>query len=1369
MPMMFMRGRRRRALTAALCVALVGWTPAYAAARPVDTGHSPSAVADDDVVVGDGDTTGYHLYTAAAANGWKWRALASIQPGGYEDERWIGQQCLTGDGRTVVAVIAPWSANNSEAGMNAGAFAYTVNLATGAVRPVASGVSLAYFDPGCGSGSIAALTSYLATGQSRTRISVLDTATGRLSGGATVAAELTAATVAGGRVLAARGSDLVDVTAGRVSVVRHFAGQLSDLRAASDGGVDLLEQVSAGRSRIWHWTAIGAQQVGSGPTATLQLLPGARGRNQVAGASSLTRDSGLLSVDLPASATALAASSRGGLVVLSDTAAPADSVHSGDPDVSVWRPGSAASSRVPLPAASARRTLAVPSVSAAGTAQTAPRAAGPRVTQAAETSIPQCAVPRNDIFKQVWQPSADQVRWAVNQAALSALAPPNTGDARPPANQMYTVNDASYAALPTTYPSQQWPLTNLAPAGSGPAVTVPPLVMYGILAQESNWEQASWHALPGRAGNPLVADYYGVNSASNASGAIDYSYSDCGYGIAQVTSGMQNSAYPGATGSLDAASQDTLAVDYASNIAYAEMLLQIKWTQLQNLGIKLNNNDPTKVENWYAAIWGYNSGVYTAPNSANGLGWFNNPANPIYPSRHTFLHNGAVQTLGDAATPQRWPYQEKVFGWMEVPLEDNGVLDYRGTYDWDTNKGSFLNTPDAKYFCSTTVNNCDPLQIGANPCPADSSACWWNAPATWVTNCATACVTDTPSNAPNNHMYYDVPGLPEPASSPVGPDCSVGASTPVSGANGNLLAGTVLIDDEMIASQNPGHRTPNLMGCAGTNTQLAPSVQASFSLLASDGKPIDAAAGPGESGQIDLHQLGGGLGGHLFFTHTEPSTDTADQVKGVWSATLPADAGYGTVYQLMAFVPDIAAATAHAAYQVSMGGTPATYTSFGPPGTRHAPMVRTISQAAYTNQWINLGYYLCGGPDIQNGATTGPSSCSASVTLSNLTPSSDSTQGSDIAYDAVAFVPAPLGAYVAMGDSYSSGEGLQGGFADGTDVTENLAGDHGNLCHVSSGAWPGIYAPQSDVPLVDLACSGSNMWDEAGVLDYMNLKTITGALANIAVPADNGSVYYTPPPTGGTQSQFPPSAGNWQPNGHTTIAYHVTATGKPVDTWSDQGGGSDYYYEASYQAELVRALRPKFVSVTLGGNDLGFASIVQDCILIHGEWGDRGPCYPDYANTSGPDKIDTKLASLVGPWTAAFKTIAAAAGSPNKVIVMTYAAPISATTANLGADNFDCSGITLQDRQWLVPKVGTLDSDLVKAAQAAGIPAQNIANEVNAFAGHELCTGTPFVTEPGSTLSVSEQDNFFHPNTAGYNKLEQDFVAVLHGSKVPGE
>src|SRR5260370_28034271 len=123
------------------------WTVSHRSGPP--PGDVP---AGDEIITGTGDTLGWHLYAASSADGWRWHGLATLRPGGSAHESWIGQQCLTGDGRFVVTVVAPRHAHNSGTGMDRGGLAYAVDAHTGSVRPLAAGVSLAYLNPGCGTG-----------------------------------------------------------------------------------------------------------------------------------------------------------------------------------------------------------------------------------------------------------------------------------------------------------------------------------------------------------------------------------------------------------------------------------------------------------------------------------------------------------------------------------------------------------------------------------------------------------------------------------------------------------------------------------------------------------------------------------------------------------------------------------------------------------------------------------------------------------------------------------------------------------------------------------------------------------------------------------------------------------------------------------------------------------------------------------------------------------------------------------------------------------------------------------------------------------------------------------------------------------------
>jgi hypothetical protein len=112
---------------------------------------------------------------------------------------------------------------------------------------------------------------------------------------------------------------------------------------------------------------------------------------------------------------------------------------------------------------------------------------------------------------------------------------------------------------------------------------------------------------------------------------------DCGYGIAQVTSGMH-------VGEMPNFDRNQVAADPAYNLATGSQILASKWRS----GNCVGGRQPTTIEHWYIATWAY-----------NGLAYSNNPNNPNYdPNRPVCNPNQGC--------PNR-PYQERVFGWVEHP------------------------------------------------------------------------------------------------------------------------------------------------------------------------------------------------------------------------------------------------------------------------------------------------------------------------------------------------------------------------------------------------------------------------------------------------------------------------------------------------------------------------------------------------------------------------------------------------------------------------------------------------------------------------------------------------------------------------------
>lgn len=950
---------------------------------------APNLPPGDEIVTATADQNGYHLYAASSGSGWRWQPLATLQPGGYDEQRWIGEHCLTGDGRWVVAVVAPWPANNSDLGREQGGIAYAVNAHTGAVRPLAAGLALTYFNPGCAADGSVALTRYVGAGS---EILVADPATGSVRSTGVVAAHLTSAVPARGAVYAARGMDVVQVDRTAARRVFSLPGQAFRLTANGQHGIDLLAMTGTREAAVWRWTGgATAVPVARGTVTRIRLFAGRGGHNQIVNAEWAMPGTGLRLDPSVRARVPERVSLDGNAVQIG-----ADSTSSA---IRLVRSSDGMSLAGAPPATVAHAVVTVPP------AETSPGPAPTPAVQQPNTTTPTCAVARNDVNNQVLQPTPAKVEWAANLAGRGVLIGSGGAPLRPA--DAFNLGQSAYS------PSDDFPLPT--PFGAG-GKAIPREILDGIFAQESNFSQATWHALPGLAGNPLIADYYGWVKT----GHVDYDQADCGYGIGQITDLMRMDPTGQATGL-----QRKIAADYAENAAAAAQIVAQKWNQLAAAGIRYGSGDPALLENWYFALWAYNSGLNPQASTGNttgctpgpgctdadgnwGLGWANNPANPDYdPQRHPFLHIAVdvegievqVRTYDDASHPQDWPYQEKVFGWMESGQNGrDGSLEFQPTFDYDLQAGTLLNLPATTRFC-TAGNHCtpDPL-IGSGVCNRSDYHCWWHWPATELFAAAhgRATVAD---------------GTAEPYSpNPHPPVCGRAVS--------GLPANAIIVDDI-----DPG---TNLAGC--THSDWTDGGR----FLVSHGRLDDG-------NDIDWHQLGAGFGGHMWFTHTPVASNDWISI-GQWipTALLPGR------YRVEAFVPDQGAWATEAAYWI--------YNGKGP------KFRRLLDQAAFINQWADLGSYWLGP--------------GAMVTLSNSAP--DSLPNQDIAYDAIAFIPlAAPGGLAMLGDSFSAGQGSGPYDPDTYTATDS--------CHRSPYSWERVYAAGTTTYASGgwkhVACSGAIITD----------------------------------------------------------------------------------------------------------------------------------------------------------------------------------------------------------------------------------------------------------------------------------------------------
>ncbi|MCK7623472.1 hypothetical protein MUU72_10260 [Streptomyces sp. RS10V-4] len=567
-----------------------------------------------------------------------------------------------------------------------------------------------------------------------------------------------------------------------------------------------------------------------------------------------------------------------------------------------------------------------------------------------------CSISRNDMSVQALQPTPNQVEWAVDMAVRGELRGKwiRQGDYR------------AQTGLGSIDPQGLFPLPKLNGGGR-----IPANVLLGILAQESNLWQAESGAVPGEMGNPLAAvdGYYGHSAKDPLLGywRINWAKSDCGYGVGQVTDGMRLKGHEkDHETSLDPNLQKAIAVDYATNIAAAMKILADKWNEVHTDGQKItvNNDDSARVENWFTAAWNYNLGfnpTSDAPKNGGhwGLGWYNNPANPMYKKGawdHPFMNVDLDKNnIRDAAHPQDWPYEEKVIGWAAWSIDTGFSYDTDGRQGrkgedgfstagfqpaWWLNKLDRIHvSPPLDTFCNTK-NGCDP----ANPADCPDEACyrqfWWNQEnATWKPDCDDSCGREKIKYA----TLRSEPGRGYRLE------------------HGEPVCGTAPEGSDVVASIPNDTETWSKCGRAASTGTFQ------FTFHPDWDKQYEAKA--------DLHSIGGGHGAHFWYTHTRNEDHLGGDgnrmtIEGEWTA--------GKTYDLAAvyaYIPDTGAQTRHAKYVIS--------------GATGGPYERLVSQDANNGKWVSLGAYKF---------TSTPK-----VTLSNYTKTG--TADRDVAWNSVAFKP----------------------------------------------------------------------------------------------------------------------------------------------------------------------------------------------------------------------------------------------------------------------------------------------------------------------------------------------------------------------------
>jgi len=150
------------------------------------------------------------------------------------------------------------------------------------------------------------------------------------------------------------------------------------------------------------------------------------------------------------------------------------------------------------------------------------------------------------------------------------------------------------------------------------------------------------------------------------------------------------------------------------------------------------------------------------------------------------------------------------------------------------------------------------------------------------------------------------------------------------------------------------------------------------------------------------------------------------------------------------------------------------------------------------------------------------------------------------------------------------------------------------------------------------------------------------------------------------------------------------------------------------------------VSITIGGNDVGFSSVMKTCVLDS-----------DSACLSAINTATAQAKSILpGRLASTFAAIRRAAPSAH-VVVLGYP-----ELYDLG-HSWYCPGLSGTDRSALNNAADLLDTQIAAAAQSAG---DTFADVRGKFHGHELCD---FFNEWLHSVDVSDVGDSYHPTASG--------------------
>ena len=172
---------------------------------------------------------------------------------------------------------------------------------------------------------------------------------------------------------------------------------------------------------------------------------------------------------------------------------------------------------------------------------------------------------------------------------------------------------------------------------------------------------------------------------------------------------------------------------------------------------------------------------------------------------------------------------------------------------------------------------------------------------------------------------------------------------------------------------------------------------------------------------------------------------------------------------------------------------------------------------------------------------------------------------------------------------------------------------------------------------------------------------------------------------------------------------------------------------------------PDVLTITIGGNDLGFRSVLERCIALNCNHAAAG------------DPLDAKIDALARRLPDVYRAIRDAAPR-GRLVIVDYPRLFPESDPHDPTPNCAAKGlITPAEGNYLNRKVERADVAILDAAREAGVDAIDVSN---ALEGGELrCSGKQYLDRASPQLKV--RSGSFHPNADGQERLARLSPPVL--------